>query len=64
MATKKVGNERLNNACKRALSFNSYNYMSIQSILEKGLDLIDDQEPSIQITMPLHENIRGEDYYE
>jgi transposase len=61
---KKVGNERLNNACKRALSFNSYNYMAIQSILEKGLDLIEDQETSMQITMPLHENIRGEEYYE
>ena len=61
---KKVGHERLNNACKRALTFNSYNYMAIQSILEKGLDQIDNEESSMQIKMPLHENIRGEDYYE
>lgn len=61
---KKVGQQRLNNACKRALAFNSYNYMAIQSILEKGLDQIDDEEPSMQIKMPLHENIRGEDYYQ
>lgn len=61
---KKVGPQRLNNACKRALAFNSYNYMAIQSILEKGLDQIDDEESSMQVKMPLHENIRGEGYYE
>jgi len=61
---KKVGNERLNNACKRAIQFNSFNYMAIQSILEKGLDRLNEEESLNQLKMPLHENIRGEEYYE
>ena len=61
---KKVGYQRLNNACKRAITFNSYNYMAIQSILERGLDQIEDEGPSTQLKMPLHDNIRGKDYYE
>lgn len=61
---KKVGKERLINACKRALDYGYYNYKIIQSILEKGLDLYPDHDPEIlQTEMPLHENIRGEEYY-
>jgi hypothetical protein len=60
---KKVGNQRLIKACQLGLSFGVHNYKSIQSILDKGLDK--DQEPeSEQLTMPLHDNIRGEDYYQ
>lgn len=60
---KKVGNQRLIKACQLGLGFGVYNYKSIQSILEKGLDK--EQEPdSEQLTMPLHDNIRGEDYYQ
>lgn len=61
---KKVGNERLNNACKRALSFNTYHYMAVQSILMKGLDKLDETSSSDLFNMPKHDNIRGEDYYE
>lgn len=61
---KKVGNERLINACKRALDYGFYNYKIIQTILEKGLDQIKDDEQVDQLEMPLHENIRGEDYYQ
>ena len=60
---KKVGNERLIKACKRALSFDTYNYKIIQSILENGLDkLIEDDKPDKDL--PNHNNIRGENYYE
>ena len=59
---KKVGNERLINACKRALDFNTYNYKIIQRILENGLDLIPDEEENPD-QLPDHQNIRGEKYY-
>lgn len=59
---KKVGNTRLNNACKRALSYQAYNYKIIENILEKGWDTI---EESVEETteVPYHKNIRGRNYY-
>ena len=60
---KKAGNERLIKACQRALGYGSYNYKVIERILKKGLDM-QQQEEAIQLSMPLHENIRGEDYYQ
>lgn len=60
--TKKYGNERLANACERALSYDVYNYKTVQNILEKGMDSYP-AEPNEQTQMPLHENIRGENYY-
>lgn len=61
--TKKVGNERLENACKRALNFNVYNYKTIKNILENGLDNPDYNSES-RIHIPKHENIRGKEYYQ
>ena len=60
---KKVGNDRLIKACQRALDYGIYNYKTIQKILEKGLDKSNEQE-SEQLQMPMHENIRGENYYQ
>ncbi len=60
---KKVGEERLIKACRRAIEFDTYNYKIIQNILENGLDkLIEEQEADKDL--PDHNNIRGEDYYE
>ena len=60
---KKYDKERLINACCRAIEYGAYNYKTVQSILEKGLDKTPtDDETSLEI--PLHDNIRGEDYYE
>lgn len=62
---KKVGKERVTNACRRALEYGHYNYKIIQTILEKGLDQYNEMpEGHQQLEMPLHENIRGEKYYE
>jgi len=65
---KRVGEARLINACRRADSFNVYNYGMIERILLSKADFIplDEQgEPSShEPTMPVHENIRGEDYYQ
>ena len=59
---KKVGNERLINACKRALDYNIYNYKIIQRILENGLDMIANEQDETH-QLPDHHNIRGENYY-
>lgn len=61
---KKVGNERLIAACQRALGYGLYNYKIIQKILENGLDQQPGEEESEQLQMPLHENIRGGNYYQ
>lgn len=60
---KKTGKERLNNACGRALCYGDYKYSTIKNILDKGLD----KEPvqlEISCSIPAHENIRGEQYYQ
>ncbi|MGB8646759.1 MAG: IS21 family transposase [Anaerolineae bacterium] len=65
---KRVGEIRLINACKRADSFNVYNFGIIERILKSKADFIeleDQPQPSdTSNTMPLHDNIRGEDYYQ
>lgn len=43
----KVGNERLNNACKRALKHEAVGYIPIKNILERGLDT--EEEPNYYI---------------
>ena len=57
---KKVGKDRLINACKQALDFNIYNFKTIQNILENNLDHLD-FEPEQELTN--HTNIRGKLYY-
>jgi transposase len=65
---KRVGGTRLINACKRADSFNVYNFGIIERILKSRADFIPLDEgqatPSGGSGMPLHDNIRGEDYYQ
>jgi transposase len=61
---KKIGRERLINACKRATHFNTYNYKIIERIVQSKHDLLPfDDELPLQQTLPLHENIRGASYY-
>lgn len=60
---KRIGKERLNQACKRGLEYEVFNYKIIQNILEKGLDRLDDTDEN-QIEIPLHQNIRGKEYYQ
>ena len=59
---KKLGNERLNNACKRADKYQTYSYRSIKNILEKNLDKLEEQI-EIDYKTPSHDNIRGANYY-
>lgn len=64
---KRVGDTRLINACKRANSFNVYNFGIIERILKSKADFIgledDEKKSGDPDTMPDHDNIRGEDYY-
>jgi len=58
---KTYGLKRLNAACARALAAGALSYKSVKTILEKGLDqaaLDFDERP-----MPVHENVRGAQYY-
>ncbi len=65
---KRVGETRLANACKRADSFNMYSFGIIERILKSKADFIplDDQQQTSNNdnNMPVHDNIRGEDYYQ
>ncbi|MFM7018150.1 IS21 family transposase [Flavobacterium sp.] len=63
---RRVGAERLINACRRAQSFGIFNYPIILQILEKNLDTLTDEEQRLQqesLEMPSHSNIRGSAYY-
>lgn len=61
---KKVGTKRLVNACQRALEHGIYNYRIVKSILEKGLDRMEEGEQADPDQLPAHNNIRGNNYYE
>ena len=59
---KKISKQRLNNACKRAIYYNSYSYIAIKNILAKGYDKLKLDNPE-QFTLPMHKNVRGSSYY-
>jgi len=63
---KKVGFKRLNRACRRAHTFQSYGYGVVKNILEKKLDELplEEEQQQGQLELPLHDNIRGKDYYQ
>jgi transposase len=57
------GDQRLEAACRRALSLGACSYKSIESILRRGLDrqALPEQQP-LDLSIE-HDNIRGADYY-
>jgi transposase len=58
---KKAGRDRLIAACQRATAFGVYNYKVIEQIINNKLDRLDTKKENL--TLPLHENIRGAGYY-
>lgn len=62
--SRQYGNERLEKACQRAIFINSANRKSIHSILEKGLDQVELESSTSKNQVIVHENIRGNDYYQ
>lgn len=61
---KQYSPERLEKACKRAVSINSYSYKSVESILKKGLDKVPLQSNQGEKTPISHPNIRGKQYFQ
>ena len=61
---KKVGKPRLNNACRRALEYESFYYKTVKNILERGIDLQTDLFAASTRATPDHENIRGGNYFQ
>lgn len=58
------GPERLDAAAARALRFNACSFTSVRSILAAGLDRNNDAgSEAVQPSLPLHENVRGGEYY-
>jgi transposase len=62
---KRYGDARLEAACARALPVRARSYRHIESILKNGLDRVElkHARKTPQPKLPLHENVRGSDYY-
>ena len=60
---KAYGEERLEAACRRALTLGSYRYKSIESILKHRLDEKPLEEQQELALPDSHDNIRGPSYY-
>ena len=58
----KCGSQRLINACRRGIYYNSFSYKTIKNILAKNLDNAE-LETNKQCELPFHENIRGSSYF-
>jgi transposase len=60
---KSYGAERLEAACRRALTLGACSYKSIASILKHGRDHHPLPQPPQGVPTPRHDNIRGPQYY-
>jgi len=56
------GKQRLDKACRRALSYGTYSFKSVNNILKNNLENIE-QRSLFSASLPEHENLRGKDYY-
>lgn len=55
--------DRIEAACQRGLKGHRFTYMAIKNILDNNMDLLETKQPSIEYTIPLHQNIRGAEEY-
>ena len=60
---RQFGPERLEAASVRAMAIRSFTYRSVNSILAKGLDAQPPTPEPRQESLPLHDNVRGPDYF-
>jgi transposase len=61
--SKRYGKSRLEQACQRALALGSPRRKSVASLLEKGLESKPLAEAKTHVSFPVHDNIRGPEYY-
>jgi len=59
---KKYGNERLDKACSRAIYLKYFSLKGIKNILENNMENVI-EEDLFANNLPIHENIRGNQYY-
>jgi transposase len=59
--SKRYSPERVENACRRALELQAYNYRSVKSLLERNLENLTPAERKNIVLF--HDNIRGGSYY-
>jgi transposase len=65
--SRRDGAARLEAACARALTVGVRSYRHVDSILKHGLDRLPPAEPAVPLLLPLapvHEHLRGRDYYQ
>ena len=63
--SKKYSDDRLEHACKKAFSMNSFSYTTVRNILKNGQDLVSEtSQATRRKSLPVHENIRGNLYYQ
>jgi hypothetical protein len=56
------GSNRLNEACRKALQIGTHSYTRVKNIL--ALRVESEQAPRLDMgPLPIHENVRGSDYY-
>ena len=60
---KHYSQQRLENACLRALKFSALSFKALRNILENGLDRLEESPDDSKSILPDHQNIRGSDYY-
>ncbi len=60
---KEHGEERFEAACRRAQYIGSLTVKSVRAILQRRLIDVTPEDRPIQIDLPLHNNVRGADYY-
>jgi transposase len=60
---RRYGPERLSAACERASTAGALSYTSVKSILAEGLDRVPLPAPAVLPAPPVHENLRGRDYW-
>lgn len=56
----KYGAARLNSACGRALSYESYSMRTVENILKGGLDRLQEKGSELHFKIPGHENVRAD----
>ena len=57
------GEPRLERACQKALLVGAIKYQKVQSILKNNLEEVPVDNDNLNTSLPVHENIRGADYY-
>ncbi len=60
---KTYGDTRLNRACEVALYYQNCTYKMINNILINNMDQPSEEVNATSSTLPVHDNIRGNQYY-